>query len=187
MEQSLADAIKVDEGRVAAYAVADTTTSPSAFLHPGPVQRALFLRECFHHRAVGAAHPEVLDLLHNLIVQPRAGPARSTGACWRRPREWDSAPAWPSGTRSPGATAKRESPPSVACPCVATVVACSRGAVRVTGPPTLCGCSRQDGGPTDEGWLAATRSRAGPLRRQCRPSGAASPSHPCAGALAAPS
>ena len=73
MEQSLADAIKVDEGRVAAYAVADTTTSPSAFLHPGPVQRALFLRECFHHRAVGAAHPEVLDLLHYLTVQPPRG------------------------------------------------------------------------------------------------------------------
>ena len=186
MEQYLADAIEVDEGRVAAYAVADTTTSPSAFLHP--VQRALFLRECFHHRAVGAAHPEVLDLLHNPIAQPPWGGPRAAPAHVGGGRESGILPPrGPRGTRSPGATAKRESPPSMACPCVATVVACSRGAVRVTGPPTLCGCSRQDGGPTDEGWLAATRSRAGPLRRQCRPSGAASPSHPCAGALAAPS
>ena len=33
MEQYLADAIKVDEGHIAAYAVADTTTSPSALMN----------------------------------------------------------------------------------------------------------------------------------------------------------
>jgi hypothetical protein len=71
------------------------------------------------------------------------------------------------------------------CPCVATVLACSSGAVSVTGPPTLCGCSRQHDGPT-YGWPGATRSRSGPLRCRCRPNDAELPSRPCVGALAAP-
>jgi hypothetical protein len=36
--------------------------------------------------------------------------------------------------------------------------------VRVTGPPTLCGGSRQDDGPTDGSWSGATRSSSDPLR-----------------------
>jgi hypothetical protein len=85
-----------------------------------------------------------------------------------------------------GTAAASESPPSMdLVPCVATVLACSSGAVRVTGPPTLCGCSRQDVGPTD-GWPGANRRRSGPLRCQCRPKGAAPLRCPCMGALAAP-
>ena len=75
--------------------------------HTGPVQRTSLLRERLRHRAFGAAHPRVLDLLHQPSTPPPCGPARSTGACRRWPREWVSAPAWPSGTRSPGATAKK--------------------------------------------------------------------------------
>ena len=164
--------------------VAMTYTLPASIL--GPVQRALFLRErrAFTTELL-APRTQKLDCAsraRRLRAGPRAAPAHAGGGH----ESGFMPPRGLSGTRSPGATAKSESPPSMACSCVATFGACSCGVVRVTGPTTLCGCSRQDCGPSDEGWPSATRSRAGPLRRQCLPSSAAPPSHPCAGALRAP-